>query len=301
MTRARVLTTGNRLDLRATMAKTGKGRNDPTLRFARDGVWRATVTPEGSSTVRVQHGGGMKLLVDAWGPGSDWTLDRAEDLLGLNDDRSGFRADRHPLVARLDRDNPGLRIARTNGVWHALLPVLLSQKVTSAQAKRAYYGILHRYGAPAPGPADLLSPPGPERLADLGYHDLHSLGVERRRAELVLRTARRSQQLEALAEIDTELALKRLLALPGIGAWSVGRVSFVAFGDADAVAVGDYHLADDVCWGLAGEARGSDERMLELLGPFAGHRGRVIRLLSLGGIHAPKRGPRLAPMRIEQI
>lgn len=301
MSSARRLQTQDRIDLRATMAKVGKGSNDPTLRFTREGVWRATITPEGASTVRVQPQGANTLAVDAWGPGAGWTLDRAEDLLGFNDDRAGFRADRHPLVARLDRDHPGLRIARTNGVWHALLPVLLSQKVTSAQAKRAYYGTIHRYGEPAPGPCDLRTPPAPERMAELGYHDLHPLGLERRRAELVLGVARRSRELEALAETEDAAALKRLRDLPGIGEWSLGRVSFVAFGDADAVAVGDYHLAHDVCWGLAGEARGSDERMLELLTPFAGHRGRVIRLLYLGGIHAPKRGPRLAPMCIEQI
>jgi hypothetical protein len=33
--------------------------------------------------------------------------------------------------------------------------------------------------------------------------------------------------------------------------------------------------------------------MLELLEPYRGHRGRVLRLLLAGGIAAPRRGPRL--------
>jgi len=60
------------------------------------------------------------------------------------------------------------------------------------------------------------------------------------------------------------------------------------------VPVGDFHIPNTVSWALAGEPRGSDERMLELLEPFAGHRGRVIRLLKSAGFSAPKYGPRKA-------
>jgi hypothetical protein len=41
--------------------------------------------------------------------------------------------------------------------------------------------------------------------------------------------------------------------------------------------------------------------MLELLAPFAGHRARVIRLIEAAGIHAPRRGPRMAPRSIAGI
>jgi 3-methyladenine DNA glycosylase/8-oxoguanine DNA glycosylase len=63
-------------------------------------------------------------------------------------------------------------------------------------------------------------------------------------------------------------------------------------GDDDAVPVGDYHLPHIVAWNLTGEARADDARMLELLEPFCGHRGRVIRLLTLAGHHPPAFGPR---------
>jgi hypothetical protein len=56
--------------------------------------------------------------------------------------------------------------------------------------------------------------------------------------------------------------------------------------------VGDYHLKNTVAHALAGEARATDERMLELLAPYRGQRGRVVRLLQLDGHGAPKFGPR---------
>ena len=63
-------------------------------------------------------------------------------------------------------------------------------------------------------------------------------------------------------------------------------------GDDDAVPVGDYHIPNMVAFNLAGEARADDARMLALLEPFRGQRGRVIRLLGLAGRHAPAFGPR---------
>ena len=47
-----------------------------------------------------------------------------------------------------------------------------------------------------------------------------------------------------------------------------------------------------VAWALVGEPRATDERMLELLEPYAGQRGRVVRLIKTAGLGAPKFGPR---------
>ena len=67
------------------------------------------------------------------------------------------------------------------------------------------------------------------------------------------------------------------------------------------MSVGDYHLPNLVAWALAREARGTDERMLELLEPYRGQRGRVIRLLEVAGVRAERHGPRYAGRRIEGI
>ena len=67
------------------------------------------------------------------------------------------------------------------------------------------------------------------------------------------------------------------------------------------MSVGDFHIPNLVAWALAGEPRGTDERMLELLEPYAGQRGRVTRLLELGGAAAPRYGPRVASRRISGL
>jgi 3-methyladenine DNA glycosylase/8-oxoguanine DNA glycosylase len=81
----------------------------------------------------------------------------------------------------------------------------------------------------------------------------------------------------------------------------VAETARVAFGDPDAVSVGDYHIPNLVAWALAGEPRGDDARMLSLLEPYRGQRGRVQRLLEVSGIRAPRYGPRLAPRRLADL
>ena len=75
----------------------------------------------------------------------------------------------------------------------------------------------------------------------------------------------------------------------------------MALGDPDAVGLGDYNLPNMVCWALAGERRGGDERMLELLAAFSGHRGRVIALLEASGVSAPRFGPRMPTRSFERM
>ncbi|MBT8225753.1 MAG: DNA-3-methyladenine glycosylase 2 family protein, partial [Dactylosporangium sp.] len=227
-------------------------------------------------------------------PGAEWLLDRADAIAGLRDDVSGFAAlaDRHPVVRRLARRFAGLRLPATGRVFHHGVPAVLSQKVTRDAARRGYVGLLHRLAEPAPGPRPGLRLPPPARaVATMPYWLLHPLGVERRRAEILRRAALEATRLDATTEPAT--AARRLTALPGVGPWTVAEVVRLAFADADVVSVGDCHLPSMVAHALVGESRADDARMLELLEPFRGHRGRVCRLLLAAGRHAPRFGPRL--------
>jgi 3-methyladenine DNA glycosylase/8-oxoguanine DNA glycosylase len=89
--------------------------------------------------------------------------------------------------------------------------------------------------------------------------------------------------------------------VPGIGPWTAAEVGVRALGDPDAVSVGDFHLPNLVAYALAREPRGTDARMLELLEPYRGQRARVVRLLELSGIQAPRYGPRLAIQPIDDL
>jgi 3-methyladenine DNA glycosylase/8-oxoguanine DNA glycosylase len=129
-------------------------------------------------------------------------------------------------------------------------------------------------------------------VAELPYYDMHRLGVERRRARTISYACSYAHRLEETVSMSLGDAYKRMRALPGVGPWTAGLVAHIALGDPDAVVLGDFHLPHMVSWTLAGEPRGSDERMLELLAPFEGHRGRVMRLVESGGARPPAYGPR---------
>ena len=270
-------------------------KHDPCGRFDGDGLWLALRTPEGPASLHVARAAG-ELIATGHGPGARWAADRADAVTGLRDDLTGFPAlaARHPLVERLAKTFSGVRIPATGLLFPRLLRAILEQKVTGKEAHRSYRAICRHFGEPAPGPAGLLLPPDPAAVAGAAYWEFHPFGVEQRRTQALLRAALVAERLERCA--DAAEATARLTALPGIGVWTAAETVRHTFGDPDAVSVGDFHIPNTVAYALAGEARGTDERMLELLTPFAGHRGRVCDLLAHGGIMAPKFGPRM-PLR----
>lgn len=291
---ARTLGLHRPLDLRLTLFPLRRGTSDPTMRLDGETAHRATRTPEGPAALRLEvHDGALE--AEAQGPGAAWALDHLGGLVGEEDDVSGFVPEQ-PLLRDIHRRHPGLRITRSGAVFEALVGSILEQQIVGRDARRNHARLVRRFGEPAPGPWGLLLPPAPERLAAEPYWRFHECGVERRRAEVIIGCASRVRRIEEAATMAPAAARERLLALPGVGEWTAAEVAVCALGDADAVSVGDYHLPDLVCWALAGEERGDDSRMLELLEPYRGHRGRVLRLLGLAGPRPPQRGPK-APRR----
>ncbi|HVA85671.1 MAG TPA: hypothetical protein VNF73_05035 [Candidatus Saccharimonadales bacterium] len=295
----RLLLSSRPIDLPRTLGPLWRGSGDPTMHVSRSEIWRATRTPEGPVSERIRpRAAGIE--IEAWGPGAEWALEHAADLVGLHDDWSELRpAD--PLLRTLLLRHPGLRLTRTSAVMEALIPAILEQKVTGTEAWRAWRAIVRSHGEPAPGPGDVRLPPSPATLAALPYYAFHPLGVERRRTETLKRATARAAELETLIDGPHERAYARLLAIPGVGPWTAAEVVVRAFGDPDAVSVGDFHLPSLVSWALAREPRADDARMLELLEPYHGHRARVVRLLEASGIRAPRHGPRLEPRSIARI
>ena len=289
-------------ELVRTLAPLRHGTGDPTIRLETGRAIRATRTPAGPATLEVRETG-HELVVRSWGPGATWAVEQAPDLLGFNDDPSALEAlaPPHRLVAELARRFAGVRLPRSGRIVEALVPAVLEQKITGEEARQVYRSLIRVHGEPAPGPFGLRLQPTPERLAALPYHAYHPLGLERRRAETLKRIGALAERLEAAASLPPDEAHRRLGAVLGIGPWTVGEVARSAFGDPDAVSIGDYHLPNLVAFALAGELRADDGRMLEILEPYRGQRGRVIRLLEASGIGAPRRGPRMARRSIARI
>jgi 3-methyladenine DNA glycosylase/8-oxoguanine DNA glycosylase len=286
-----------RVDVRLTLGPLRRIAGDPTTRARLDGWWRASRTPEGPATIRLRaahDGTATRVEAEAWGEGAEHALDAVPALLGADDDPAAL-VPQDDVVADLVRRLPGLRLLATGTLMEHLPALVLEQKVTGLEARRAWWALVRRVSEPAPGPAGLLLPPAPEALAAMAYTDFHRLGVERRRAQTIIRTAKAAGRVERIARTDPVTARRLLQELPGIGPWTAAWATLLGFGDPDAVIVGDYHLPHLTAWAYTGRRRGSDEEMLELLAPYAGQRMRVLRLIVAGGRAPPRRGPRLAP------
>ena len=279
------------LDLVRTLAPLRQGLDDPTTHVQPGEVWRTLRTRCGPATLHLRVEG-ADLVAQAVGPGAESALELAPRLAGVDDDPAALTP-LHRTLAEAVRRAAGMRIGAGTAVFDALTWVVLAQKVVGLDARRSYRDLVRRLGEPAPGEQGLLLPPDPARVAATPYWVFHECNVERRRATVIIDAARRATSLNALASVPAAQARAALESLPGIGAWTSAEVTAVSHGDPDAVPLGDYHLPNVVAWALAGEPRGDDARMLALLEPYAGQRGRVIRLLTSSGGGPPRRGPRM--------
>ncbi len=298
------------IDIGSTLSWYRHGRHDPTTwltvvgsgtRSSGDFV-RATRTPDGPGTLHLQWRDRTTTEIDgvpgvevrSYGPGAAWLARQAPLMIGVADPGDPALEDaRHPVVAAAARAGRSLRFGASGDLYHELLPTIIEQRITAGEAYRQWYRLCIELSEPAPGPfARLLLPPDPTRLARQPGWWFHPLGIERKRAEPLALVARHAGKYWDWAQLPPSEAAAKLQLLNGVGQWTIGSVLGPALGDPDAVAVGDYHLKNIVGNTLAGEARATDERMLELLQPYAGQRGRVVRMLCHNGASTPKFGPR---------
>ncbi|MEA2461162.1 MAG: hypothetical protein QOH90_1339, partial [Actinomycetota bacterium] len=147
----------------------------------------------------------------------------------------------------------------------------------------------------------LMLPPDPSVLADMPYFEFHPFGIERRRADVIRRVCAAAERLEESTDLDADEACRRLAGVSGVGPWSSAYCRRIAHGDPDAVIVGDYNLPGVVDWVLAGERTADDARMLELLEPFRGQRGRAMVVIEASGIRPRRRAARSRAYLIERI
>ncbi|GAA1961136.1 DNA-3-methyladenine glycosylase 2 family protein [Microbacterium deminutum] len=287
------------LDLGRTVLYQRRGGGDPSMTVAGRVIWRASRTPEGVATLALRETHPGVIRGAAWGPGAGWALAQLPALCGEHDDPREFDASRHPLIAEAHRRSPGLRLSRTDLVFDALTSSIFEQKVTGMQAFGAWRRIVTWFGerAPGPTPRPLFAPPSIDGWRGIPSWAWHRAGLEPPQARTVVESARRGASIVRAVEAEPNGAGRDrvLTSVRGVGLWTAAETRIRAFGDPDAVSVGDYHLAHEVGYALIGR-RVDDDGMLELLAPWAGHRQRVIRLLGTSGApREPRRGPRVHP------
>lgn len=285
--------------LSLTASPLRRGPGDPTCFRAVDGtVWRAVRTGSGVATVRYAQRAADELRADAWGPGAAEAVAEAPSVLGDGDDAEGFEP-RVRVIDEAHRRFPGLRMLRTGRVFDALVPAILEQKVITLQAHDAWRLLVQRFGDDAPGPvppgrrAGLKVAPTADTWARVPSWEWHRAGVDPQRSRTIVIAARSASRLEEASAMSPTDAAARLMLMPGVGVWTAAEVAQRAFGDPDALSVGDYHLSNYLGHALWGRDM-TDDEMLAAMAPWAGHRQRVVRLLGAAGVAGrPRRGPRM--------
>jgi 3-methyladenine DNA glycosylase/8-oxoguanine DNA glycosylase len=278
-----------------TLSPLCRGPGDPCYQLVDGAIWKTTLMPSGPVTARITKSVRNVVDCEIWGSGASEFVERLPSWLGADDDAAGF-APTEPTIAAALRKVPHLRLGRTDRVLEALVPAVLEQRVAGKDAFRAWRLLVTKYGAPAPGPAPerMRVPPPSDVWRRIPSWEFHLANVDPGRARTVVGCAQRADSLERLTSRPPAEARMALRSLPGVGEWTAAEVAQRAWGDADAISVGDYHLSNMVGCTLLGR-RIDDPEMVELLEPLRPHRQRAVRLLEVSGLaRNPRFGARQA-------
>lgn len=149
---------------------------------------------------------------------------------------------RDPLLAKLVRLNPGLRVPGTWDPVEIAVRAVVGQQISLPAATRILGRLVERYGAPVPGVAgEWRLFPAPAALAGA---DLDAVGLMPARALTLDTLARRLADGTLRLDPGADPAEVRagLLAVPGIGAWTAEYIAMRALGDPDAFPEADIGL-----------------------------------------------------------
>lgn len=286
-----------------TLSPLRRGGGDPCFHVAQDGaIWRTSLMRSGPVTARITKSAPGTVDCEAWGSGATEFAETLPTQLGADDDVSGFCPD-EPTIAAAHQRMPHLRLGRTDRVLEALVPAVLEQRVYGMDARRAWRSLVTKFGAPAPGPAPehMRVPPSGDVWRRIPSWEFHRANVDPGRARTIVMCAQRADSLERLTSRPPDQARAAMMSLPGVGEWTAAETAQRAFGDADALSVGDYHLSSMVGWRLLGQPI-DDPAMVALLEALRPHRHRAVRLLEVTGpSHAPRRAPRQAIPNLRAI
>ncbi|MGH3532029.1 MAG: DNA-3-methyladenine glycosylase family protein [Mycobacterium sp.] len=286
-----------------TLSPLRRGPGDPCFQVGEDGdIWRTSLLPSGPVTARINRTAPNAVDCTAWGSGAEEFLEGLPAMLGADDDASDF-VPADPAVAAAHRRVPHLRLGRTGRVLEALIPAVLEQRVPGADAFRSWRVLVTKFGTPPPGPAParMRVPPSADVWRHIPSWQFHRANVDPGRARTVVGCARRAPSLERLTAWPAAQARDALMSLPGVGVWTAAETAQRAFGDPDALSVGDYHIPKMIGWTLLGRPI-ADADMVELLEPMRPHRHRVVRLLEVSGLaYEPRRGSRLPVQDIRSL
>jgi AraC family transcriptional regulator of adaptative response / DNA-3-methyladenine glycosylase II len=140
-----------------------------------------------------------------------------------------------PLLGRLVQRAPGLRVPGAASGSELAIRAVIGQQVSVAGASTLTGRLVARFGEPLARPDGRLTHlfPQPEALLEA---DPGSFNMPRARGETILRLCAALAAGEVVLDgsVPREEAMASLLALRGIGPWTVSYVAMRALGDRDA-------------------------------------------------------------------
>jgi AraC family transcriptional regulator, regulatory protein of adaptative response / DNA-3-methyladenine glycosylase II len=228
-----------------------------------DGYYRRTIwTAEGAAVAELSpQAEDVHLRLQGAGTsGSDSVADLCRRLFDLDTDprvpAEVLALD--PVLAPLVAARPGLRVPGTVDPWELAVRAVLGQQISVAAARTVAGRLVARLGAPLIQPYGSLTHlfPRPRDVADA---NLSGLGLTGRRIETLQTLARAMARGEIVLDrsADRGATVQALLAIPGIGPWTVAYIAMRALGDTDAFPATDLGLR------VAAERLGLDARRLE--------------------------------------
>ncbi|MBT3153207.1 DNA-3-methyladenine glycosylase 2 family protein [Streptomyces sp. CHD11] len=212
----------------------------PGVEEWRDGAYRRTL--------RLPHGHGIAALTPCpdhitcrltLSDPRDLTvaISRCRRLLDLDADPVAVdgRLRTDPVLAPLVDKAPGRRVPRTVDEAEFAVRAVLGQQVSTAAARTHAARLVTAHGTPVEDPEGGLTHLFPSP-ADLAALDPDTLAMPRARRTTFTTLVRRlaDGDLRLGAESDWSETRARLLALPGLGPWTVDVIAMRALGDPDA-------------------------------------------------------------------
>jgi AraC family transcriptional regulator of adaptative response / DNA-3-methyladenine glycosylase II len=196
-------------------------------------------------------------------------------ILGLDQDAGAFsRLAKRLGLARLVADRTELRITQTHSVFDGVLWSIIGQQINFKFACTLKRRLIERIGTSVGD--GLYAPPSPERVATLEPDELLPLQFSRQKADYVVGIARQitggQLDLGALRTMSATRAERTLLAIRGLGPWSVNYLMMRALGFADCVPLGDTGVTSGLQALLKLEVRPDIDATRRLMSAFAPYR-----------------------------
>jgi AraC family transcriptional regulator of adaptative response / DNA-3-methyladenine glycosylase II len=208
-----------------------------------------------------------------------WAHTMMAGVVGLGADTAGLVKRARKLgLERLVTGRSGWGGSRTPSMWDALVWAIIGQQINLAFAFKLRRAVTELAGEPVGD--GLVALPMPERVAALDVPVLRARQFSANKAATLIEVARRVAageiDLTALAAGAATRAERVLLAVPGLGPWTVNYVLMRGAGLADCVPYGDTGVTSGLQRLLGLETRPDVDATRRLLLPWSPYRSLAV-------------------------